>query len=203
MEYTKYTKECWKGSVITSPIPPTMVTCGTVDNPNVFTVAWTGILNTRPPVTYISVRPERFSYDLIKNSGEFVINLTTEQLVRAADYCGVKSGRNINKFEEMNLTAEAACKVNAPILSQSPVNIECKVREVVPLGSHDMFVADIVAVDVAKELLDSNGRLALEKANLVAYSHGDYFTLGKKLGSFGYSVKKKKRKNMKKHLRKN
>lgn len=198
MEYTKYTKECWKGSVITSPIPPTMVTCGTVENPNVFTVAWTGVLNTRPPVTYISVRPERFSYDLIKNSGEFVINLTTEQLVRAADYCGVKSGRNINKFEEMNLTAEPASKVNAPILSQSPVNIECKVREVVSLGSHDMFVADIVAVDVAKELLDSNGRLALEKANLVAYSHGDYFALGKKLGSFGYSVKKKKRKRHKK-----
>lgn len=198
MEYTKYTKECWKGSVITSPIPPTMVTCGTVENPNVFTVAWTGVLNTRPPVTYISVRPERFSYDLIKNSGEFVINLTTEQLVRAADYCGVKSGRNINKFEEMNLTAEPASKVNAPILSQSPVNIECKVREVVSLGSHDMFVADIVAVDVAKELLDINGRLALEKANLVAYSHGDYFALGKKLGSFGYSVKKKKRKRHKK-----
>lgn len=198
MEYTKYTKECWKGSVITSPIPPTMVTCGTVENPNVFTVAWTGVLNTRPPVTYISVRPERFSYDLIKKSGEFVINLTTEQLVRAADYCGVKSGRNINKFEEMNLTAEPASKVNAPILSQSPVNIECKVREVVSLGSHDMFVADIVAVDVAKELLDSNGRLALEKANLVAYSHGDYFALGKKLGSFGYSVKKKKRKRHKK-----
>ena len=198
MEYTKYTKECWKGSVITSPIPPTMVTCGTVENPNVFTVAWTGVLNTRPPVTYISVRPERFSYDLIKKSGEFVINLTTEQLVRAADYCGVKSGRNINKFEEMNLTAEPASKVNAPILSQSPVNIEFKVREVVSLGSHDMFVADIVAVDVAKELLDSNGRLALEKANLVAYSHGDYFALGKKLGSFGYSVKKKKRKRHKK-----
>lgn len=198
MEYTKYTKECWKGSVITSPIPPTMVTCGTVENPNVFTVAWTGVLNTRPPVTYISVRPERFSYDLIKKFGEFVINLTTEQLVRAADYCGVKSGRNINKFEEMNLTAEPASKVNAPILSQSPVNIECKVREVVSLGSHDMFVADIVAVDVAKELLDSNGRLALEKANLVAYSHGDYFALGKKLGSFGYSVKKKKRKRHKK-----
>lgn len=198
MEYTKYTKEFWKGSVITSPIPPTMVTCGTVENPNVFTVAWTGVLNTRPPVTYISVRPERFSYDLIKKFGEFVINLTTEQLVRAADYCGVKSGRNINKFEEMNLTAEPASKVNAPILSQSPVNIECKVREVVSLGSHDMFVADIVAVDVAKELLDSNGRLALEKANLVAYSHGDYFALGKKLGSFGYSVKKKKRKRHKK-----
>lgn len=198
MEYTKYTKECWKGSVITSPIPPTMVTCGTVENPNVFTVAWTGVLNTRPPVTYISVRPERFSYDLIKKFGEFVINLTTEQLVRAADYCGVKSGRNINKFEEMNLTAEPASKVNAPILSQSPVNIECKVREVVSLGSHDMFVADIVAVDVAKELLDINGRLALEKANLVAYSHGDYFALGKKLGSFGYSVKKKKRKRHKK-----
>lgn len=197
MEYTKYTKECWKGSVITSPIPPTMVTCGTINNPNVFTVAWTGVLNTRPPVTYISVRPERFSYDLIKSTGEFVINLTTEELVRAADFCGVKSGKNIDKFAAMNLSTEPAQKVSAPILAQSPVNIECAVREIVPLGSHDMFIADILAVDVAKELLDSTGRLALEKARLLAYSHGDYFALGKKLGSFGFSVKKKKSKRKK------
>lgn len=195
MDYIKYNKECWKGSVITSPLPPTMVTCGTVDNPNIFTVAWTGILNTQPPVTYISVRPERFSYNLIKQNREFVINLTTQQLVRAVDYCGVKSGRNSNKFKEMQLTAEPANKLSAPILVESPLNIECRVREIVELGTHHMFIADIVALDVASELIDKNGKLRLDKANLLAYAHGEYFTLGKKLGNFGFSVRKKKTKN--------
>lgn len=194
MEYTKYTKESWKGSVITSPLPPTLVTCGTIENPNVFTVAWTGILNTQPPVTYISVRPERYSYNLIKNNGEFVINLTTEELVKAVDFCGVKSGRNTDKFKDMNLSAQKAFTVKAPILEQSPVNIECKVREIVELGTHHMFIANITAVDAAVELLDKNGRLELDKAGLLAYSHGEYFSLGKKLGSFGFSVKKKKKK---------
>lgn len=195
MEYTKYTKESWKGSVITSPLPPTLVTCGTLDWPNIFTVAWTGILNTHPPVTYISIRPERYSYEIIKQTGEFVINLTTEELVKAVDYCGVRSGRNTDKFNDMNLSVISGTTVSAPILEQSPINIECKVREIVKLGTHDMFIADITAVDVATELLDSNGRLALEKANLLAYSHGEYFALGKKLGSFGFSVKKKKKKH--------
>lgn len=194
MEYTKYTKESWKGSVITSPLPPTLVTCGTIDKPNVFTVAWTGILNTQPPVTYISVRPERYSYNLIKDSGEFVINLTTEELVKAVDFCGVKSGKNIDKFNAMNLTPQDAFTVKAPILEQSPVNIECKVRNIIELGTHHMFIADITAVDAAIELLDKNGRLELDKAGLLAYSHGEYFSLGKKLGSFGFSVKKKKKK---------
>lgn len=194
MDYIKYTKEHWKGSVITSPLPPTMVTCGTVEEPNVFTVAWTGILNTQPPVTYISVRPERYSYELIKQSGEFVINLPTQQLIRAVDYCGVKSGRNTDKFKEMNLTAEPAEKISAPILAQSPVNIECKVRDIVELGTHHMFIADIVSLNVAKELLDNAGKLHLDKANLIAYAHGEYFALGKKLGTFGYSVRKKKAK---------
>lgn len=193
MEYTKYTKESWKGSVITSPLPPTLVTCGTIDNPNIFTVAWTGILNTQPPVTYISVRPERHSYNLIKNSNEFVINLTTEELVKAVDFCGVKSGKNIDKFKAMHLTAQKAFTVKAPILEQSPVNIECKVRKIIELGTHHMFIADITAVDAASELLDKNGRLALDKAGLLAYAHGEYFSLGKKLGSFGFSVKKKKK----------
>ncbi|MGN1114106.1 MAG: flavin reductase family protein [Oscillospiraceae bacterium] len=202
MNYTKYTKECWKGSVITSPLPPTMVTCGTCEHPNVLTVAWTGILNTQPPVTYISLRPERYSYSIIKQSGEFVINLTTEQLVKAADYCGVKSGKNTDKFKDMQLTAEKSQKVSAPILAQSPVNIECKVREIIPLGTHHMFLADIVALDVAKELIDSKGRLALDKAGLAAYAHGEYFSLGKKLGYFGFSVRKKKyKKNHKKSSR--
>ena len=194
MDYKKYTKQTWKGSVITSPLPPTMVTCGTVDNPNVLTIAWTGILNTHPPITYISIRPERYSYDIIKSSGEFVINLTTEQLIRAADYCGVKSGKNTNKFADMGLTVEKASIVSAPILAQSPLNIECKVRDIVKLGTHDMFIADIVAVNAANELIDEKGRLALDKANLAAYSHGEYFALGRKLGTFGYSVRKKKKK---------
>lgn len=197
MEYVRFTKEQWKGSVITAPIPPTLVTCGTLEKPNIFTVAWTGILNTQPPVTYISVRPERYSHELISQSGEFVINLTTEQLVRAVDYCGVKTGRKNDKFKEMGLTAEKSSKLSAPILAESPVNIECKVREIVSLGTHDMFIADIVGLDVAKELLDESGRLCLDKAKLLAYAHGEYFGLGKKLGSFGYSVRKRKKKNNK------
>ena len=193
-----YTKEQWKGSVITSPLPPTLVTCGNGEIKNVFTVAWTGILNTQPPVTYISVRPERYSYEIIKETGEFVINLPTEALVKAVDFCGVRTGRKIDKFKEMNLTAEEASKVSAPLIAQCPVNIECKVREIVKLGTHDMFVADIVGLDVAKELIDQNGRLALDKAGLLAYAHGEYFGLGKKLGTFGFSVRKKKRNTNKK-----
>lgn len=194
MSHTVYTKEHWKGSVITSPLPPTLVTCSDGEHSNVFTVAWTGILNTQPPVTYISVRRERYSYEIIRSSGEFVINLTTEELVRAADYCGVRSGRNTDKFKDMDLHTENAEKVNAPIICECPVNIECRVREIVPLGTHDMFIADIVGLDVAKELLDGNGRLCLDKAHLAAYAHGEYFALGRKLGSFGYSVRKKKKK---------
>mgnify|MGYP000509048779 FL=1 len=192
MSYTDYTKESWKGSVITAPLPPTLVTCGTMEKPNVFTVAWTGILNTQPPVTYISVRPERYSYGLIKESGEFAVNLATEQLVRAVDYCGVKSGRNTDKFKDTGFSVQEAWELRCPILVQSPVNIECRVREIVSLGTHDMFIADIVRLDAAKELIDENGRLALDKAGLLAYAHGEYFALGRKLGSFGYSVKKKK-----------
>lgn len=193
MAFTKYTKEVWKGSVITSPLPPTLVTCGDMEKPNVLTIAWTGILCTQPPVTYISVRPERYSYDIIKNSGEFVINLATEELVRAVDLCGVKSGRNTDKFELTGLTCEPAAAVSAPIIAECPINIECRVREIVPLGTHDMFIADILKINAAKELIDEKGRLALEKAGLLAYAHGDYFALGRQLGSFGYSVRKKKK----------
>ena len=198
MTMTQYTKQVWKGSVITSPLPPTLVTCRDGEKENLFTVAWTGILNTQPPITYISVRPERYSYGLIANSGEFVINLATQELVRAVDLCGVKSGRNLDKFELTGLTTEKASKVGAPIIVQSPVNIECKVRDIVKLGTHDMFIADIVALDIANELIDNKGRLALEKAGLIAYSHGEYFELGRKLGTFGYSVRKKKKKSSKK-----
>ena len=195
MAYKTFTKQVWKGSVLTYPVPPTLVTCEHNGIRNVFTVAWTGILCTQPPVTYISVRPERYSYELISESGEFVINLATEELTKAVDICGVKSGRKLDKFAHLGLTCEKASKVGAPILAQSPVNIECKVREVVKLGTHDMFIADIVALDVANELIDEKGRLALEKAGLLAYSHGEYYGLGKKLGSFGYSVRKKKKKS--------
>ena len=198
MAYKTYTKQTWKGSVLTSPVPPTLVTSEFEGIKNIFTVAWTGILCTQPPVTYISVRPERFSYELISKSGEFVINLATEELTKAVDFCGVRSGKKMDKFAHLGLTCEKASKLNAPILAQSPVNIECKVREVVKLGTHDMFIADIVALDIANELVDEKGRLALEKAGLLAYSHGEYFGLGKKLGSFGYSVRKKKKNNYKK-----
>ncbi len=196
--FTEYSKQSWKGSVLTAPVPPVLVSCGTADKPNVLTIAWTGTLCTQPPVTYISVRKERYSYGLIKESGEFVINLPTAELARAVDLCGVKSGRDIDKFALTGLTAGEAFEVKAPIIVQSPVNLECRVREIVPLGTHDMFIADIVRTDAAEELLDEKGRLALEKAGLLAYAHGDYFALGKKLGSFGFSVKKpnkKKKKN--------
>ncbi len=198
MAMIQYTKQTWKGSVITSPVPPTLVSCAYGDIKNVFTVAWTGILCTQPPVTYISVRPERYSYELISKSKEFVINLATQEMVRAVDICGVKSGRKVDKFELTGLSTDSASKVTAPIIVQSPVNIECRVRETVKLGTHDMFIADIIALDIANELIDENGRLALEKAGLLAYSHGEYFGLGKKLGSFGYSVRKKKKKSSKK-----
>ena len=195
MSYTEYTKESWKGSVLTAPLPPVLVTCGSPDKPNILTVAWTGILCTQPPVTYISLRKERYSYDIIKGSREFVINLPTAELVRAVDYCGVRSGRNTDKFGDMKLTAAPSSETGASLLVQSPVNIECRVREIIPLGTHDMFMADIVNVNAAKELLDDKGKLMLGKAGLLAYAHGEYYELGRRLGTFGYSVRKKSKKN--------
>lgn len=183
----------WRGGAMLAPVPPALVSCGDMEKSNIVTVAWTGILNTIPPKTYISLRPERYSYDIIKNSGEFVINLTTAELVRSADWCGARSGRKYDKFAECGLSKEKAFEVDCPVISQSPLSLECKVSEVVRLGSHDMFIADIVAVDVDDSLLDAEGKLHMERAHLVAYAHGEYYELGKKLGSFGYSVKKKKR----------
>lgn len=190
----KFTKTKWKGGAVLAPVPAVMVTCGSEEKPNVLTIAWTGTINTNPPKTYISVRPTRHSYNIIKESKEFVINLTTASLVRATDYCGVKSGKNENKFEKMKLEYEKASEVNTVMLTDSPVTLECKVCDIIPLGTHDMFLADIVAVNVAQELIDEKGRLDLQKADLIAYSHGEYFRLGQKLGSFGYSVRKKKKK---------
>ena len=190
----RYEKEHWKGSVMTAPLPPALVSCGFEGKENVLTVAWTGILNTHPPMTYISVRPERYSYGLIKDSGEFVVNLPTQQMVRAVDWCGVRSGARYDKFRECGLHTEKCENVAAPMISECPVSIECKVRSITELGTHHMFIADIVGLDVAKELLDSSGRLCLEKAGLLAFAHGEYFALGRKLGTFGYSVRKKPKK---------
>ena len=184
----------WKGGTLLAPVPPVMVSCGDMESSNIITVAWTGIINSEPPKTYISVRPSRHSYNIIKERGEFVINLTPSRLVRSADWCGVYSGKNVDKFAKCKLTKEEANEVSAPVIAECPVALECKVTDIVPLGTHDMFVADIVAVDVAEELIDEKGKLHLEKAGLTAYAHGDYFALGKKIGSFGFSVKKKQNK---------
>ena len=187
-------KTIWKGGALLAPIPPAMVSCGTVETPNILTIAWTGIINTRPAKTYISVRPSRYSYQLIKDSGEFVINLTTADLVRAADFCGVRSGKDINKFAHCHLTAVPASEISAPLIEESPLSLECKVTEIIPLGSHDMFLADVVAVDVDDRYLDQDGKLHLDRAGLAAFAHGEYFEMGKKIGSFGFSVRKKKKK---------
>lgn len=181
----------WKGSTLLGPVPPTMVSCGTVEEPNVLTVAWTGIVNSQPPMTYVSIRPSRYSYDLIKNSGEFVINLTPSRMVRVCDYVGVKSGRDENKFETCKLTALPCSHVSAPQIGECPVSLECRVKDVLPLGSHDMFLAEIVGVNVEEDLLDEEGKLHLEQAGLASYIHGEYFAQGKKVGSFGYSVRKR------------
>lgn len=186
------------------PLPAVLVTCGaTTDEYNLLTVAWTGTVCSDPPMCYISVRPQRHSYDIIKRNGEFVINLTTERLARATDWCGVRSGRDYDKFKEMNLETEAAEIVAAPVLKDAPVAIECKVRQVIPLGTHDMFLAEVVNVLVDEEFIDAEtGKFDLERAGLIAYSHGEYFALGKALGHFGWSVRKKPRKKRKTPLKK-
>ena len=187
-------KKTIKPGTLLMPLPAVMVSCGSIEKPNIITIAWTGIVNSTPPMTYISVRKSRYSHDLIAESGEFVINLPTESLVRAVDWCGVKSGRDVDKFSAMHLTPSPAAKVGTVLVEESPVNLECKVTQVIPLGSHDLFLAEVVAVDVDERLLDESGKLCLNKANLIVYSHGDYLALGRKLGSFGYSVRKKPRK---------
>lgn len=194
-------KIMWKPGTFIYPLPAVLVSSGDMDNSNLITVAWTGILNTNPAVVYISVRPSRYSYELIKNSGEFIINLTNEDLVKVTDWCGVKSGRDIDKFKEMNLTKEKANFVKCPMLKESPVSVECKVREIKELGSHHVFVADVLAINADSEYIDDNGAFDISKCDLIAYSNGHYYSLGKKLGRFGFSVQKKKintRKKLKK-----
>lgn len=184
----------WKGGALIAPLPPVLVTCGTMEKPNVLTIAWTGILSTTPPKTYISLRPSRFSHDIIKSTGEFVINLSTVPLTRTVDFCGVRSGREFDKFALMGLIPEKASRVACPMISQSPVSLECRVTDIVPLGSHDMFIADIIAVNVDEQYIDKEGKLHLERCSLLAFSHGEYFELGKKVGSLGFSVRKKSKK---------
>lgn len=184
-------KQTWKGSTLLAPMPAALVTCGTLNAPNIFTVAWTGIVNTQPPKTYISVRPGRFSYPLIRQSGEFAINLTTRQLLRAVDFCGVRSGRDTDKFAICGLTAEPASQLSCPLLAESPLSLECRVTDVLELGSHHMLLADIVAVNADEALIAQSGKLQLNHADLIAFAHGAYYELGRQLGTFGYSVAKK------------
>lgn len=186
-------KQFWKPGNMLYPVPPVMVSCAREnERPNIITVAWAGTINTIQPMLSISVRPSRYSYDIIKETGEFVVNLTTKDLVFATDYCGVRSGRDVDKFKEMHLTPCASQNVKAPGIEESPVNIECKVVEIKELGSHHMFIANVVGVSVDDKYMDGTGKFHLSSANLITYSHGEYFELGKKLGKFGYSVQKKK-----------
>ncbi len=188
-------KQIWKPGNMLYPLPAVMVSVSDkAGKDNIITVAWAGTVCTNPPMVSISVRPERYSYHMIKETGEFVINLTTEKLAFATDYCGVKSGRDVDKFKEMHLTKEKAKEVQAPLILESPVNIECRVRECRELGSHHMFLAEVVAVHVDETYMDEKGKFDLNAAGLLAYSHGEYFSLGKKLGKFGYSIQKKKTK---------
>lgn len=189
-------KQIWKPGNMVYPLPAVMVsTADTKGNDNIITVAWTGTVCTNPAMLYISVRPERYSYHLLRESGEFVVNLTTEKLAKATDWCGVRSGRDFDKWKEMHLTRGKAEKLTyAPIIQESPVNIECKVTEVQELGSHQMFLAKVEAVQVDESYMNETGKFELNDTQLLAYSHGEYYTLGKKLGTFGYSVRKKKKK---------
>ena len=175
-----------------------------MENSNIITVAWTGILNTNPATVYISVRPTRYSYNLIKEQGEFVINLTTKDLVRQTDWCGVKSGKDVDKFKEMNLHKEKANFVKCPMIKESPVSVECKVREIKEMGSHHVFIADVLAINASKEYIDEKAAFDISKCDLIAYANGGYYLLGKKLGKFGFSVmKKKKAKKLKNKSTKN
>lgn len=187
-------KTMWKPGTFVYPIPAVMVSCGTFEKSNILTVAWTGILNTNPAMVYISVRPERYSYNMIKESGEFVINLTTEKLAFATDWCGVKSGANVDKFKEMNLTKEKGNFVSCPMIKESPVSVECKVKEIRDLGSHHMFVAEVLAINADDKYIDEKGAFDISKCDLIAYANGGYYSLDKKIGKFGYSVQKKKKK---------
>ena len=191
-------KVMWKPGTFIYPIPAVMVSCGTMEKSNIITVAWTGILNTNPAMVYISVRPERYSYKLIKEQGEFVINLTNKDLTRATDWCGCRTGNKFDKFKEMNLHKEKANFVKCPMIKESPVSIECKVKEIKELGSHHMFIADVLAINADEKFIDEKGAFDISKCELISYANGGYYAQGKRIGKFGYSVQKKK-KNKKKY----
>lgn len=187
-------KVTWKPGTFLYPIPAVMVSCGTMEKSNIITVAWTGIINTNPAMVYISVRPTRYSYNLIKEQGEFVINLTTKDLVKATDWCGVKTGEKVDKFKEMKLHKEKANSVKCPMIKESPVSVECKVKEIKELGSHTMFTAEVLAINSDEKYIDEKGAFDISKCNLISYANGGYYSMGKKLGKFGFSVKKKNKK---------
>ena len=180
----------WKGGALLAPLPAVMVSCGSMEKSNIITIAWCGIINTSPPKTYISVRPERYSHEIIRESGEFVINLIPSSLAKKADFCGMYTGKRVDKFAKCNFTKEKATSVGAPMIAECPISIECKVTDVISLGTHDMFLADIVAVNVDEALIE-NGRLCINRAHLAAFAHGEYYKLGERIGKFGFSVKKK------------
>ena len=190
-------KVTWKSGTFLYPLPAVMVSCGNMEKSNIITVAWTGILNTNPAMVYISVRPTRYSYNLIKESGEFVINLTTKDLAYATDWCGVKTGAKVDKFAEMHLTKEKAKFVKCPMIKESPVSVECKVKEIKELGSQHMFVAEVLAINADEKYIDEKGAFDISKCDLIAYSNGNYYSLGKKIGRFGFSVQKNKKKKKK------
>ncbi len=187
-------KQDWKPGTLIYPLPAAMISCGsTPEEYNIITLSWLGTICTNPPMCYISVRPERHSYEIIKRDMEFVINITTEDLAFATDWCGVRSGRDFSKFDEMKLTPGKASIVRVPIIEESPLNIECRVREILNLGSHDMFIADVVNVKADEKYIDpETGKFSLESAKPIAYSHGQYYGLGEKIGGFGWTVRKKK-----------
>ena len=194
-------KQSWKPGTMIYPLPAVLVSVGaTEDEYNLFTVAWTGTVCTNPPMCYISVRKERHSYDIIRRTGEFVINLTTEALAEATDWCGVRSGRNFDKFKECGLTPEKSAVVAAPSIAESPISIECRVKQIIPLGSHDMFIGEVVNVAVDEHYIDAEtGKLDIAKMRLLAYAHGAYFTIGEQIGTFGWTVKGSKLRKEIKH----
>lgn len=186
-------KVTWKPGTFIYPLPAVMVSCGTMEKSNIITVAWTGILNTDPATVYISVRPTRYSYNIIKEQKEFVINLTTKELAKATDWCGVKTGAKIDKFKEMNLHKEKAKFVKCPMIKESPVSVECKVKGIKELGSHHMFVAEVLAINADERYINEKGAFDISKCDLITYANGHYYILGKKIGRFGFSVQKKKK----------
>ena len=184
-------KITWRGGALIAPVPPAMISCGTMEESNIITVAWTGILNTHPPRVSVASRPTRHSYGIIKERGEFVINLTPARLIRECDYCGIYTGAKVDKFAKTGLHKTPATAVAAPLIEECPLALECKVLDIIPQGTHDLFLAEIVAVDADESVLDESGKLCLDRAGLAAFAHGEYFALGEKIGKFGFSAAKK------------